>query len=96
MIFLRILLNHIKYKMSEKKNITSIFINKIIDEFNKNENKINNNLIKPLLNKIYQNIYHYLYFIFIVLLLLLVLIIINYITLLYYIRIINKKFINPL
>ena len=32
----------------EKKTITSLFINKIIEEFNKNENNINNNLIKPL------------------------------------------------
>ena len=80
--------------MSEKKNITSIFINKLIEEFNKNENNINNNLIKPLLKKIYQNIYHYLYFIFILPLLLLLLTIINFITLLYHIRIINKKLIN--
>jgi hypothetical protein len=82
--------------MIQKKSISTIFINKIIEEFNKNETNINNQLIKPLLNKIYQNIYHYMYFIFIVLLLLLILIIINYITLLYYIRIINKKFITPL
>ena len=82
--------------MIQKKSISTIFINKIIEEFNKNETNINNQLIKPLLNKIYQNIYHYSYFIFIVLLLLLILIIINYITLLYYIRIINKKFITPL
>ena len=80
--------------MNKKKNITSIFINKLIEEFNKNENNINNNLIKPLLKKIYQNIYHYLYFIFILLLLLLLLTIINFITLLYHIRIINKKLIN--
>ena len=48
----------------EKKTITSIFINKIIEEFNKNENNINNNFINPLLNKIYQNTYHYLFIIF--------------------------------
>ena len=40
---------------NEKTSIASIFINKVIEEFNKNENNINNNLIKPLLNKIYQN-----------------------------------------
>jgi hypothetical protein len=82
--------------MKEKKSITTIFINKIIEEFNKNEASINNQIVKPLLNKIYQNIYHYMYFIFIVLLLLLVLLIINYITLLHYIRIINKKINSPL
>ena len=73
-----------------KKTITSIFINKIIEEFNKNENNINNNLIKPLLNKIYQNTYHYLFFIFLLLLMLLVLTIVNYITLIYYFKKINK------
>jgi len=77
--------------MEEKKTITTIFINKLIDEFNKNETNINNQIVKPLLNKIYQNIYHYMYFIFIVLLLLLILLIINYITLLHYIRVINKR-----
>lgn len=76
------------------KSITSIFINKIIEEFNNNENNINNNLIKPLLSKIYQNIYHYLYFIFLLLLLLLLLTIINYITLLYYIKKMNKNISN--
>jgi len=81
--------------MKEKKSITTIFINKIIEEFNKNEANINNQIVKPLLNKIYQNIYHYMYFIFIVLLLLLILLIINYITLLHYIRIINKIINSP-
>jgi hypothetical protein len=74
----------------EKKTITSIFINKIIEEFNKNENNINNNLIKPLLNKIYQNTYHYLFIIFLLLLMLLVLCILNYITLIYYFKKINS------
>ena len=77
-----------------KTSITSIFINKVIEEFNKNENNINNNLIKPLLNKIYQNIYHYLFFIFLLLLLILVLNIVNFITFIYYIRIFNKKIIS--
>lgn len=74
----------------EKKSITSIFINKIIEEFNKNENNINNNLVKPLLSKIYQNTYHYLFFIFILLLVLIILSVVNYITLIYYFRKLNK------
>jgi hypothetical protein len=75
----------------EKKTITSLFINKIIEEFNKNENNINNNLIKPLLSKIYQNTYHYLFFIFLLLLMLLVISIVNYITLIYYFKKINSS-----
>lgn len=74
----------------EKKSISSIFINKIIEEFNKNENNINNNLVKPLLSKIYQNTYHYLFFIFILLLVLIILSIVNYITLIYYFKKLNK------
>jgi|TARA_B100000900_G_scaffold187981_1_gene159296 hypothetical protein len=96
MYFLRIFINYLNIEMTEKKSISTIFINKIIEEFNKNEANINNKLIKPLLNKIYQNIYHYMYFIFIILLLLLILLIINYITLLYYIKMINKKLVNLL
>lgn len=75
----------------EKKSITSIFINKIIEEFNKNDNNINNNLVKPLLSKIYQNTYHYLFFIFLLLLMLLILSIVNYITLIYYFKKLNKS-----
>ena len=75
----------------EKKTITSLFINKIIEEFNKNENNINNNLIKPLLSKIYQNTYHYLFFIFLLLLMLIVISIVNYITLIYYFKKINSS-----
>ena len=72
--------------------LTSILINKVIDEYKTNKDEINNNLIKPLLNNIYQNIYHYLYFIFIILLLIILLIIINFVTILYYL----KKIINKL
>ena len=36
----------------KKKNLYSIFINKIIEEYNNNENNINNNLIKPLLKQV--------------------------------------------
>lgn len=67
-------------------SLSSIFINKLIDEFNRNETSINCKIIKPLLSKIYQNIYHYLYFIFTLLLLIVIMMIINYITLIYYMR----------
>jgi len=77
-------------KSNTNKTITSIFINKLIEEFNKNEQNINNNLIKPLLNNIYKNIYHYLFIIFIILLILLVLVIVNFVTLLYYIKKVNN------
>jgi hypothetical protein len=76
--------------MASSSSLTSVFINKIIEEFNKNENSINCQLIQPLLRKIYQNVYHYLYFIFTLLLLLVIMLILNYITLLYYMNKIMK------
>lgn len=71
---------------NKSKSFTEVFIKKIVEEFNKNENTINNDLIKPMLRQIYVNTYHYLYFIFILLILLVLLSIINLITIIYYIR----------
>lgn len=75
---------------NKSKSFTEVFIKKIVEEFNRNENTINNDLIKPMLRQIYENTYHYFYFIFILLILLVLLSIINFITLIYYIR--KRKF----
>lgn len=62
--------------MNEFKMNSTLFtniVNRIIDEYNKNEKKIYNGIISPLLTKIYTSISHYLYCIFILLLLSIVL-----------------------
>jgi hypothetical protein len=73
------------------KNLTQIFIKKIIEEYTNNKDDIKSNIIKPILNDIFYNISHYLYFIFSLLLLIIIMIIINFIFLLYYSKIIIKK-----
>jgi|TARA_B110000259_G_scaffold187585_1_gene242371 hypothetical protein len=72
-------------------NLTKIFLNKIKEEYTNNKDDIKINIIKPILDDIFENISHYLYFIFIILLLIIILIVINFITLLYYSKIILKK-----
>jgi predicted PurR-regulated permease PerM len=71
---------------NKKKQITSVFINKIIEEFNKNEKNINHNIVKPLLNKIYNNIYHYLYFLLILIIILILLNLTSILIFTYYIK----------
>lgn len=74
-----------------KKNLTQILLKKIVEEYTNNKDDIQLNIIKPILDDIFSNISHYLYFIFIILLLIIILIVINFISLLYYSRIILKK-----
>ncbi len=74
-----------------KKNLTQIFLNRIMEEYTNNKEDITSNIIKPILNDIFSNISHYLYFIFIILLLIIVMLVINFIFLLYYSKIIIKK-----
>jgi hypothetical protein len=74
-----------------KKNLTQIFLKKIREEYTNNKADIQLNFIKPILDDIFSNISHYLYFIFIILLLIIILIVINFISLIYYSRVIIKK-----
>lgn len=74
-----------------KKNLTQMFLKKIREEYTNNKEDIQLNFIKPIIDDIFSNISHYLYFIFIILLLIIIMIVINFISLLYYSRLIMRK-----
>jgi len=74
-----------------KKNLTQMFLKKIREEYTNNKEDIQLNFIKPIVDDIFSNISHYLYFIFIILLLIIIMIVINFISLLYYSRLIMRK-----